>query len=63
MPLGAWCETSAGGTLHLCALLGDARDGSLLRADAQGDDAVALGREVAQRLRKLGADALLVSRA
>jgi hydroxymethylbilane synthase len=63
MPLGAWCETSAGGTLHLCALLGDARDGRLLRADARGDDAVALGREVAQRLRKLGADALLVSRA
>jgi hydroxymethylbilane synthase len=62
MPLGAWCETRADGTLHLHGLLGDARDGRVLRADAEGDEPVALGREVAQRLREQGADALLQSR-
>ena len=62
MPLGAWCETRADTTLRLYGLLGDAQDGRLLRADAQGDDPAALGREVAQRLRKQGADALLQSR-
>ena len=59
MPLGAWCETGAGDTLHLRGLLGDARDGRLLRADARSDDPVALGHEVARRLREHGADALL----
>jgi hydroxymethylbilane synthase len=63
MPLGAWCETRADGTLCLRGLLGDARDGRLLRAAAEGDDPVALGREVARRLRASGADALLRSRA
>jgi hydroxymethylbilane synthase len=60
MPLGAWCETATDGTLHLHGLLGDARDGRLLRADARGDDPVALGQEVARRLREQGAEALLV---
>jgi len=63
MPLGAWCEIAADGTLHLCGLLGDVRDGRLLRADARGDDPVMLGCEVARRLRDLGADALMASRA
>ena len=59
MPLGAWCETSADGTLHLRGLLGDARDGRLLRADARGGDPVALGGEVARLLQEQGADFLL----
>ena len=63
MPLGAWCEIAADDTLRLRGLLGDVRDGRLLRADARGDDPVALGHEVARQLRKLGADALLASRA
>jgi len=62
MPLGAWCEALAGGGLHLCGLLGDARDGRLLRADARGDDPVVLGHEVARLLRAQGADALLATR-
>jgi len=63
MPLGAWCETAADGTLYLRGLLGDARDGRLLRADARSDDPVELGREVARLLREQGADALLGSTA
>jgi hydroxymethylbilane synthase len=59
MPLGAWCETQADGTLHLHGLLGDARDGRLLCADGNGDDPVAIGREVARLLREQGADTLL----
>lgn len=63
MPLGAWCDTLADGALHLHGLLGDARDGRLLRADAaQGSDPVALGGQVARLLRGQGADALLRSR-
>jgi hydroxymethylbilane synthase len=62
MPLGAWCEPRATGTLHLHGLLGDARNGRLLRAEAEGDDPAALGLEVAQRLKDQGADALLVPR-
>lgn len=62
MPLGAWCEAQTGGTLLLQGLLGDARDGRLLRAEATGDDPVALGGEVARLLRAHGADALLPSR-
>ena len=58
MPLGAWCEIDAGGMLRLRGLLGDARDGRLLRAEACGDDPVALGAAVAGRLREQGADAL-----
>jgi hypothetical protein len=46
----------------LHGLLGDARNGRLLRAEAEGDDPAALGLEVAQRLKDQGADALLVPR-
>ncbi|HEX5952101.1 MAG TPA: hydroxymethylbilane synthase [Rhodanobacteraceae bacterium] len=63
MPLGAWCETGADGTLHLRGLLGDAHDGRLLRAEATGEDPAALGRDVARLLRERGADALLRDRA
>lgn len=61
LPLGAWCATAADGTLCLQGLLGNARDGHLLRADACGDDPVALGRDVARQLRERGAEALLRS--
>ena len=61
MPLGAWCETSADGRLHLSGLLGDARDGRLLRANARSDDPVALGLEVARQMRERGADTLLAT--
>jgi hydroxymethylbilane synthase len=59
MPLGAWCETLADETLRLHGLLGDTRDGRLLRTDARGGDPVVLGHEVARRLREQGAEALL----
>lgn len=62
MPLGAWCEEQPDGLLHLRGLLGDAHDGRLLRADAYGDDPVALGEEVARRLRERGAEAMLAAR-
>lgn len=62
MPLGAWCETCVDGTLRLRGLLGDARDGRLLRDEATGEDPAALGIAVARLLRDKGADALLQSR-
>ncbi|HLI17376.1 MAG TPA: hydroxymethylbilane synthase [Rhodanobacteraceae bacterium] len=62
MPLGAWCEAQGDGTLRLHGLLGDARDGRILRAEALGNEAAALGAEVAHRLREQGADALLSTR-
>jgi hydroxymethylbilane synthase len=62
MPLGAWCEQRADGSLRLYGLLGDVRDGRLLRAEAAGDDPLALGSAVAQGLRKPGAEALLGAR-
>lgn len=63
MPLGAWCETLPDGTLRLRGLLGDARDGRLLRADAAGNEPRTLGAEVARLLREQGAEALLRDRA
>jgi hydroxymethylbilane synthase len=63
LPLGAWCEARADGMLHLHGLLGDARDGRLLRADTRSDVPAALGREVARLLKEKGAGALLGARA
>ena len=63
MPLGAWCQTAADGTLLLSGLLGDARDGRLLRADARGHDPIALGREVARLLQEQGANVSLDAKA
>lgn len=60
LPLGAWCTIDQD-ALHLHGLIGDARDGRLLRADACGDDPHALGLEVARRLREQGAEALIAS--
>ncbi len=62
MPLGAWCEVGADDTLHLHGLLGDAATGELIRAEAAGRDAAALGAEVARRLHAQGAAALLARR-
>lgn len=63
LPLGAWCEMQADGSLRLHGLLGDARNGRLLLAEAMGDDPVDLGRKVARQLRDQGADELLRARA
>ena len=53
LPLGAWCEIEDG-ALHLIGMLGDARSGRVLRAQAQGGDPQSLGNEVARRLREQG---------
>jgi hydroxymethylbilane synthase len=58
LPLGAWCELD-GDELHLYGLLGDARDGRVLRADARGEDPLKLGGEVARLLREQGGEAML----
>jgi hypothetical protein len=42
-------------------MLGDARNGHVLRAEARGDDPQALGNEVARLLREQGGDALIAS--
>ncbi len=60
VPIAAFCiETEPG--LHLQGLVGDARDGRLIRAaaDGAGDDPTALGVDVAQRLLEQGAGELL----
>jgi len=61
MPLGAWCEIDRG-ALHLHGLLGDARTGQILRAEAHDENPDALGAEVARRLRAAGGDTLLANR-
>ncbi|HET7556920.1 MAG TPA: hydroxymethylbilane synthase [Rhodanobacteraceae bacterium] len=60
LPLGAWCEIP-GASLRLHGMLGDARNGHVLRAEARGDDPQALGNEVARLLREQGGDALIAS--
>ena len=60
VPIAGYCvETEAG--LSLWGLVGDADNGKLLRADANGplDDPQGLGDRVAATLRELGADAML----
>jgi len=61
LPLGAWCAPE-GGALHLYGLLGDARDGHVVRADARGEDPRKLGGDVARALRDEGGEALLKKR-
>jgi hydroxymethylbilane synthase len=60
VPVGAWCTVTERG-LHLRGMVGDVGSGRLLRAQAQaeGDQAEALGRQVAQALLDLGAGPLL----
>ncbi|HKR77203.1 MAG TPA: hydroxymethylbilane synthase, partial [Rhodanobacter sp.] len=54
VPVGAWCTLTERG-LHLRGLVGDAASGRLLHAQADGEDAVALGQAVAQALFAQGA--------
>ncbi|MEW9622959.1 hydroxymethylbilane synthase [Rhodanobacter geophilus] len=54
VPVGAWCTLTERG-LHLRGLVGDAASGRLLHAQADGEDAAALGRAVAQALFAQGA--------
>ena len=60
VPIGAFAIRD-GGHLHLWGMVGDVADGVVLRADdtAPLADAVVLGERVAQRLRAMGADAIL----
>ena len=58
VPVGAWCTRTERG-LHLRGLVGDAASGRLLRAQADGEDAVVLGQAVAQALFAQGAAAFL----
>lgn len=60
VPIGAWCMLGERG-LHLRGMVGDAASGRLLRAEASGpgDQAIALGREVAAALLAQGAGGLL----
>lgn len=58
VPVGAWCVLGEHG-LHLRGLVGDAAEGRLLRAEASGQDPVALGQQVAEQLFAQGAAALL----
>ena len=60
LPLGAWCEIE-NDALQLHGMLGDARNGRVLRAEARGDDPQSLGNEVARLLREQGGEALLRS--
>jgi hydroxymethylbilane synthase len=60
LPLGAWC-TLEEGALHLHGMLGDARRGRVLRAEARGADPQSLGDEVAHLLREQGGDALIAA--
>lgn len=61
MPLGAFAEQTADGTLHLRALLAQPDGRRVLRAEAQGVDAIALGAAVAEQLRAQGADDILAA--
>ncbi|WP_449426937.1 hydroxymethylbilane synthase [Rhodanobacter umsongensis] len=60
VPVGAWCVLGERG-LHLRGMVGDAASGRLLHADASspGDQAIALGRQVAAALLGQGAGELL----
>jgi hydroxymethylbilane synthase len=60
VPVAAWCTSTAGG-LHLRGLVGDADGGRLLRAEAEGHDGDAVGRQVAQALFDQGAAEFLGS--
>jgi hydroxymethylbilane synthase len=58
VPVGAWCTVTERG-LHLCGLVGDASTGRLLRAQADGEEAGALGHAVAEALFAQGAAGFL----
>jgi hydroxymethylbilane synthase len=58
VPVAAFAQLHADG-IALQGLVGSARDGALVRAEGGGDDAEALGIEVAERLLAQGARALI----
>ena len=60
VPVGAWCTLTERG-LHLRGMVGDVNSGRLLLAEAQadGDQAIALGQQVADALFAQGANKLL----
>ena len=58
VPIAAYC-TLDGDTLHLSGLVGEAATGECIRADASGNDPVALGQTVAQKLLDAGAGRFL----
>jgi hydroxymethylbilane synthase len=60
VPVGAWCTLTERG-LHLRGMVGDVNSGRLLLAEAQadGDQAITLGQQVADALFAQGADKLL----
>ena len=55
VPVAAFAQRREDGALHLAGLVASVADGRAVRCEASGDDADALGREVAQRLLDLGA--------
>lgn len=55
VPVAAFAQLREDGALHLTGLVASVADGREVRCEASGDDADALGREVAQRLLDLGA--------
>lgn len=61
LPLGAWCTLEKNGALNLHGMLGDARHGRLVRAEARGGDPLLLGAEVARMLREQGGDELIAA--
>jgi hydroxymethylbilane synthase len=58
-PLGAWARDAGDGGLELRAFIGALDGGHWIRDEALGDDPVALGETVAERLLRCGAGALL----
>ena len=60
VPVGAWCVLGEHG-LHLRGMVGEASSGRLVHAQGSraGDEAEALGQEVAEKLLRLGAGELL----
>ena len=60
VPVGAWCVLGEHG-LHLRGLVGDVVEGRLLRAEASGQNPLALGQQVAEQLFAQGAADFLQS--
>lgn len=58
VPIGAYAE-KRGGKLHLRAMVGRPDGSQILREQAEGSDAVKLGREIAQTLLWRGGDKIL----
>jgi hydroxymethylbilane synthase len=58
-PVGAWARDAGGEGLELHAFIGAIDGGHWIRDEAVGDDPVALGETVAERLLRCGAEALL----